>query len=235
MKYKLMKNTSDIIYLNGFYQGKYKKKLNYLVFKKGCFKFFTSEEYTGQFNNNKYNGKGVLIGNRYKLSGNWINNNLNGNGIIEYNDIKYNGEIQNNIPNGVGKLITGEYTFIGEFQRSIINGYGVLKKKNQIIYSGKWKNNFPNGKGKYYINKIPYKVHIVNGKFSLNGIIYDLNININKLEKINFPIPLIENNMLFCDICYKKKNLVETCSHLSLCEKCAKKIQECPICGIKQI
>ena len=124
-------------------------------------------EYTGNFENNNFNGTGNMKwkdGVEYK--GNFNNNCFEGEGILFNNEgEKYEGNFENNLFHGKGK-----YTYLngdeyeGNFEYGIRKGKGTYKKKDGMLFEGLWDNNLPNGYGKITFNDKIIKCNYHNGK-----------------------------------------------------------------------
>ena len=133
--------------------------------------------YNGYFQNNEYNGKGVMINkDGSSLYGDWVNGVCNGKGILKINNqyeyegdfvenkkqgygiekypdgSRYEGEFHDNKKNGKGKyLISKGETYEGEFKDDLFDGEGIYKwPLESREYKGQFKNGNMNGKG---INK----------------------------------------------------------------------------------
>ena len=106
--------------------------------------------------NNKYefNGKGYKITNIFLYYGNIENNKLNGKGIIIINNgDSIIGDFVNGFCTGKGILKIKDYLeYEGDFIKNKKEGYGIEKYNNGTIYEGEFKDNKKNGKGKYIFN-----------------------------------------------------------------------------------
>jgi hypothetical protein len=114
--------------------------------------------YCGEWDNNKYEGKGILYdynGNKY--IGEFNNGKKNGQGIMYYNKKEiYDGEWKNNLKHGKGR-----YYF-----------------NNGEIYDGEWKKNKNFGKCIYYFNNGDiFDGYILDDKFYNKGRYYNSNLN----------------------------------------------------------
>ena len=167
-------------YDNGIYEGGFKDNM-----KEGLGKFiFKNEEYfIGQFERDKFNGKGIIFykNNKIKFEGEFKKGLKYGKGKEYYpnNKIKYDGNFVNDNYNGEGKLIERNgYSYIGQWIDGKKNGRGVLYYKENILYEGDFIDDKYDGNGKffydngdYYIG--PFKKCLKNGY----GIIYYKNNN----------------------------------------------------------
>jgi hypothetical protein len=147
--------------------------------------------YYGYFQNNEFNGKGLLINkdgsilfgdwvngactgkgvlkikNKLEYEGDFFENKKHGRGVETYPDgSKYEGEFRDNQKNGRGKcIISNGETYEGEFKDDLFNGKGVYKwTLDNREYIGDFKNGNMEGKG---INKFKdgsvYEGHYKNG------------------------------------------------------------------------
>ena len=85
--------------------------------------------YTGEFVNDKREGKGKLLASNGKTiyEGSWQNDEINGQGQLWYADrSRYEGELKAGRRNGYGKLFNSE---------------------NKLVYEGEWVDNLRHGKG----------------------------------------------------------------------------------------
>ena len=152
--------------------------------------------YFGNFCNDEFNGKGVLIkpDGKYYL-GDWKHNKCNGKGNIvidginvfegEFNDNEKCGEgiehYQNNdvfvgnfykgIKKGHGKYIFSDgTTYEGTFNKSEIDGEGKIKFNDGKKYIGQFKEGEISGKGELsYENGIKFKGEYLNNKKNGDG------------------------------------------------------------------
>ena len=143
---------------------------------KGCY-ITNNYIYNGFFQNNDFNGKGLMINkdgsslfgdwvnglctgkgilkinNQYEYEGDFVENKKQGYGIEKYPDgSKYEGNFKDNKKNGEGKyeISVGE-TYEGNFKDDLFDGEGIYKwPKEGREYKGHFKNGNINGKG---INK----------------------------------------------------------------------------------
>ena len=103
------------------------------------------EIYQGEVLNNIRTGYGKLWNKDFNYYGNFENNKFEGKGILEYNNNKffkkYTGEFKNGNKYGFGKetYINGEY-YLGYFKNNLKNGKGKLFNKfNSIKLESEWK------------------------------------------------------------------------------------------------
>jgi len=148
-------------------------------------------QYTGEFENRKYNGYGKLYReDGTKLyEGDFKNDRLCGIGKLysENEKMLYNGEIENNYPNGEGTIIYGDGSiYIGTVKDGLPNGIGKLTDsdgkqieanfikgtfnyatetlKDGTKYEGEFANNSANGKGvTYFANGDKHEGEYKNG------------------------------------------------------------------------
>ena len=102
------------------------------------------EIYQGEVLNNMKKGYGKLWNNEYSYYGNFNNDKFDGKGLLEYNNDKlfkkYDGEFKNGNKDGFGKEIylNGEY-YLGYFKNNLKNGKGKLFNKfNSIKLESEW-------------------------------------------------------------------------------------------------
>ena len=125
--------------------------------------------YKGEFSNDEYNGKGLLIKNGASIFGDWEGGEINGNVIYKINSkFEYTGNFENNKKNGFG---TEKYPdgseYVGNFINNKKNGHGKYSFPNNEYYEGNFKNDLYNGEGQYIWEKSGKKYV---GEFK-NGII----------------------------------------------------------------
>ena len=157
------------------FKGSINKNNNFFT-GKGC--YITNDYiYNGFFQNNEFNGKGLMINkDGSSLFGDWVNGICTGKGILKINNLyeyegdfvgnkkhgfgiekypdgsKYEGEFLDNKKNGKGKYLNGRgETYEGEFKNDLFDGEGIYKwPLESREYKGQFKNGNMNGKG---INK----------------------------------------------------------------------------------
>ena len=125
--------------------------------------------YKGNFLNDEYNGKGILIKDNAYIFGNWINGECKGKVLYKVdNEFEYEGNFENKKKNGCGieKYNDGSQ-YEGNFIDNKKNGKGKYKFINGEIYEGNFKNDLYNGEGKYIWSQENRKYE---GEFK-NGII----------------------------------------------------------------
>lgn len=154
------------------FKGSINKNNNFFT-GKGCY-IANDYIYYGYFQNNEFNGKGIMINkdgsslfgdwvngictgkgilkinNLYEYEGDFVENKKNGYGIEKYSDgSKYEGEFLDNKKNGKGKYLNsrGE-TYEGDFKNDLFDGEGTYKwPLESREYIGQFKNGNMNGKG----------------------------------------------------------------------------------------
>ena len=121
--------------------------------------------YSGEWDNNMYNGKGLInytFGNYY--SGHFVNNKKEGNGKLSFDNNFYEGEFKDDKKNGKGifKIYNknSSKTYIiydGIFINDILIGYCKITYKNGDIYEGNIENYKKEGFGIYICYKTKNK------------------------------------------------------------------------------
>ena len=132
--------------------------------------------YKGEFLNEKYHGKGILIKNEGNLSlfGQWENGECKGKVIYKVEDeFEYEGNFENNKKNGFGieKYNDGS-EYEGNFVNNAKNGKGTYKFSNGEMYEGNFEDNKYNGEGKYIwgIENKQYEGEFKNGIIDGKGV-----------------------------------------------------------------
>ena len=143
--------------------------------------FRTSKDtfYSGEYLNNKKNGKGRLIfSDKSFYEGNFKNDEFEGFGIFRTKKYVYEGQFSGGKKNGKGKLtnLIKNYEYEGEFKNDVKDGYGTEKYFDGSIYKGQFKNDLKEGKGKLISkdkdnNRIEYIGEFKNDKLYGKGII----------------------------------------------------------------
>lgn len=132
--------------------------------------------YYGNIENNKSNGKGILIDrNGNYLYGNWENGKCTGKGVLKIkNLLEYEGDFVNSIKQGKGieKYSDGSI-YEGEFKENKKNGKGKVTLSNGQIYEGEFSDDLYEGQGTY---KWPSESREYSGHFT-KGIIDGKGIN----------------------------------------------------------
>jgi hypothetical protein len=85
-----------------------------------------------------------------QYTGEWNNGKPEGKGVITSSRVSYDGEWKNGVPSGEGKLIRYEHwerEYTGGFLNGLFDGYGVLVNQDGYTYEGEFKNGAKNGKG----------------------------------------------------------------------------------------
>lgn len=117
--------------------------------------------YSGEWNNDMYNGVGILYSNLNNYySGNFVDNKKHGTGKLYNDNSLYEGEFKNDKKNGIGKLTifsknSNRHSCIyeGNFINDVLVGYGKCYYKNGDIYEGNLENYKKEGFGIYICNK----------------------------------------------------------------------------------
>jgi hypothetical protein len=108
--------------------------------------------YHGNIENNKSNGKGILINrNGNSVYGDWENGQCTGKGILKIkNLLEYEGDFVNNIKQGHGiEKYSDGTTYEGEFKDNKKNGKGKCLLSNDEIYEGEFNDDLYDGEGTY--------------------------------------------------------------------------------------
>jgi len=129
--------------------------------------------YSGNFSNDKKNGKGKLI---FKTThdsyeGNFIENQMTGKGYyIWANKDSFKGTFVNGKMdgNGVYKWKNGRI-YEGKYENGIKEGFGILKDNINILYEGEFKKGVPEGEGYVYKNGLKTKIKMEGGKVAKNS------------------------------------------------------------------
>ena len=135
---------------------KYKGFWNIKGEKSGFGIFIDSQgnKYIGQWEQNKFNGRGRIL----SINGDYYEGDLY-KGLIEgegffyskKDNYKYFGEFKENKFHGKGKIIYIEkqITYVGEFKDGYKHGFGKLIFPDNSYYEGNFENNNYNGNGKF--------------------------------------------------------------------------------------
>lgn len=131
--------------------------------------------YYGHFQNNTYNGKGLLINkDGSNLFGDWVNGACTGKGVLELNNkFKYEGDFFENKKHGWGvETYPDGSKYEGDFQDNKKNGKGKCILSNGEIYEGEFKDDLFDGKGtyKWTLDNREYFGDFKNGKMDGKGI-----------------------------------------------------------------
>ena len=147
---------------------------NYELTGKG-YRLTNNYLYYGNFQNNEFNGKGIMINkDGSSLFGDWVNGMCTGKGVLKIsNKLEYNGDFVENKKHGYGieKYPDGS-RYEGEFQDNKKNGKGKCIISNGETYEGDFKDDLFNGEGKYRWPKESreYIGHFKNGNMDGKGI-----------------------------------------------------------------
>ncbi|MCB8818319.1 cell wall-binding repeat-containing protein [Desulfosporosinus shakirovi] len=110
------------------------------------------QNYQGVLVDGKKEGQGKYTwANGDVYSGEWKNDKMNGRGVLVYSDgTEYSGTFVDNKREGQGyiKWFNNE-TYTGEWKNDLMSGEGSYTFKNGDKYLGSWLNNKMNGTGKY--------------------------------------------------------------------------------------
>ena len=132
--------------------------------------------YHGNIENNKSNGKGILINrNGNSVYGDWENGQCTGKGVLKIkNLLEYEGDFVNNIKQGHGiEKYSDGTTYEGEFKDNKKNGKGKCLLSNGEIYEGEFNDDLYDGEGTY---KWPSESREYTGHFT-KGVIDGKGIN----------------------------------------------------------
>ena len=108
--------------------------------------------YYGNIENNRSNGKGILINrNGNSVYGDWENGQCTGKGVLKIkNLLEYEGDFVNNIKQGHGiEKYSDGTTYEGEFKDNKKNGKGKCLLSNGEIYEGEFNDDLYDGEGTY--------------------------------------------------------------------------------------
>jgi uncharacterized protein (TIGR02145 family) len=116
-------------------------------------------DYTGEFNNDDYHGKGKLVTLKFEYEGNFVEGKKEGYGVITYkNKYAYAGVFKADQYHGQGTLrdfeedayglIIVKGSFKGEFENNAFKK-GLYTYKDGNTYDGDWKDGLPSGNGTY--------------------------------------------------------------------------------------
>ena len=141
----------------------------------GNMKWKSGIEYEGNFNDNFFDGKGVLSD--------------------KHTGDKYEGNFDKNLFHGKGKYTYGngdEYE--GNFEYGIRKGKGIYRKKGGFVFEGTWDNNVPNGFGKIIYNDNIIKSNFHNGNL-VDTPIYETNGGSNDIDFNFYNEPMILSSL----------------------------------------
>ena len=136
----------------------YKGSWNFQGKKEGFGIFFDSKgnKYTGEWKEDKFDGKGRLISiNGDCYEGDFKSGQIEGHGmfISKIGGYNYLGDFKNNKFHGKGKLIYDDNTtYEGNFSRGYMVGEGNLLFRDGSYYKGNFNQNNFDGKGKFYFH-----------------------------------------------------------------------------------
>ena len=131
--------------------------------------------YYGNFQNNLFNGKGLLINkDGSSLFGDWVNGVCTGKGFLKVNNkFEYEGDFFGNKKHGRGvETYPDGSKYDGEFKDNQKNGKGKCILSNGEIYEGEFKDDLFNGKGtyKWTLENREYTGDFKNGNMDGKGI-----------------------------------------------------------------
>lgn len=114
-------------------------------------------KYEGEWQNNRYNGRGTLWvkkGKAYNRQyvGDWSNGDMDGQGVFYYDDGSiYKGGWLRNGKSGEGRFDypTGDH-YTGEWANDLQDGFGAMSYSNGNIYEGLWVQGKKDGPGLFY-------------------------------------------------------------------------------------
>ena len=141
----------------------------------GNMKWKSGIEYEGNFNDNFFDGKGVLTD--------------------KHTGDKYEGNFDKNFFHGKGKYTYGngdEYE--GDFEYGIRKGKGIYRKKDGFTFEGTWDNNVPNGFGKITYNNNVVKCNFHNGNL-VDSPIYETSGGSNDIDFNFYNEPMILSSL----------------------------------------
>lgn len=129
--------------------------------------------YKGTFENNKFNGKGILInpeGNYY--IGDFIDGKSEGKGKLVIKDgLTYDGEFKGQLKNGMGVEKTEDETYTGTFKDGKKEGAGKVVFKEGDAYEGGFKDGVFEGEGEYrWKDNRMYRGEFLKGEMNGKGI-----------------------------------------------------------------
>ena len=123
----------------------------------GIFLDSQGNKYIGQWENDKFNGKGRIL----SVNGDYYEGDFN-KGLIEgtgtfyskKESYEYYGNFKKNKFHGEGKITyeKSNITYEGEFQNGYKKGFGTMIFADNSYYEGYFENNNFNGKGKFFFN-----------------------------------------------------------------------------------
>lgn len=151
-----------------YYEGEYNNNgefdgIGIHLFDKNCI-------YIGQFKNDQYNGKGLLISNEgNSLFGDFVQGECKGNGHLKIDgQFDYEGQIENNQKMGFGieRYIDGS-VYEGNFENGVKSGHGKYTFPNGEYYEGNFENDLYEGEGVY---EWPEEGRRYQGQFHLGNI-----------------------------------------------------------------
>jgi hypothetical protein len=151
-----------------YYEGEYNNKgefngIGIHLFDKNCI-------YIGQFQNDQYNGKGLLISNEgNSLFGDFVQGECKGNAhLIIDGQLDYEGQFENNQKKGFGieKYVDGS-VYEGNFVNGEKCGHGKYTFPNGEYYEGNFKDDLYEGEGVY---EWPEEGRRYQGQFHLGNI-----------------------------------------------------------------
>ena len=160
-------NKSDF-----YYEGEFNKEG--LINGKGTKIIPNDLIYKGNFLNEEYNGKGILIKKGASIFGQWIKGEIKGKVIYKVPDeFEYEGNFENFQKNGQGiEKYTDGSQYEGNFSNNKKNGFGVYKFANGEIYEGNFEDDLYEGEGRYVwgIGEKKYEGEFKKGEIEGKGV-----------------------------------------------------------------
>ena len=110
--------------------------------------------YTGEWKNDKKNGRGKLTGKGFSYQGEFKNDNFDGYGTLTRVGGSYSGFWSKGVLNGEGTIkLPGGQVYEGYLRNSRMNGFGIYTEKNGNLYVGGFQDNKFSGEG-VYVDKV---------------------------------------------------------------------------------
>lgn len=106
--------------------------------------------YDGDWQNDRYHGRGELKTPDTKYVGQFKNGKYHGDGVYSIgNEIEYDGQWSNGQKHGEGTLKNTHGTYVGHFYFNLKHGKGVQTEPDGSVYSGSWRSGYKHGAGVY--------------------------------------------------------------------------------------